>query len=92
MLNASPGDQPEAIVARADYWIHVRLSCTFILITHDCIQRGDIEQAARELNQLKGVPKQVVRDWLHDARAYLEVQQAVAVLNAYIGVLGLTLV
>ena len=55
-------------------------------------QRGDLDQAAREVNQLRGVAKQVAADWLGDARAYLAVQQTVAVLNAYVGVLSLSLV
>lgn len=43
------------------------------------LQKRDIASAARELNQLKGWPKVLARDWLEAARRHLEVKQALEV-------------
>ena len=40
-------------------------------------------QAARELNQLRGVPRAAAAAWLADARAVLEARQALAVCRAH---------
>ncbi|KAI9205337.1 mitochondrial inner membrane protein Mitofilin, partial [Polychytrium aggregatum] len=58
-----PGEDCEAILARTEQ--HLRL--------------GELEQATRELNQLKGWPKILAGDWLKAARRHLEVRQAIEV-------------
>lgn len=42
----------------------------------------DLDNATRELNQLKGAPKILLKDWLDAARRRLEVQQAIQVVEA----------
>lgn len=48
------------------------------------VNRGDLEMATRCLNQLKGEPRRVARDWLQDARLHLETAQAARVITDYI--------
>jgi len=59
------GSDVEAILTRAE----------------DYVFEGDFELAARELNQLAGWPKQLVKDWVEETRRYLEAQQALKVLE-----------
>ncbi|KAH7930162.1 hypothetical protein BV22DRAFT_1055417 [Leucogyrophana mollusca] len=42
----------------------------------------DLDSAARELNQLKGTAKELLKDWLEAARRRLEVQQALEVIQS----------
>lgn len=60
------------LLARAEYYL----------------RRGDLELATRLVNQLRGEPKNVARDWLLEARLLLETRQAVNLLTAYAAVLG----
>ncbi|OZJ04470.1 hypothetical protein BZG36_02689 [Bifiguratus adelaidae] len=55
-----PGDDLEATLARVEYYLN----------------DGDLDNAARELNQLQGWPKILASDWLEEARRHLEVKQA----------------
>jgi MICOS complex subunit MIC60 len=57
------GDDTLSIMARAEYYLHEK----------------DLDSAARELNQLQGPAKDLLRDWLTAARRRLEVQQALEV-------------
>ncbi|PWN53980.1 hypothetical protein IE53DRAFT_372758 [Violaceomyces palustris] len=45
------------------------------------LDRKDLDNAARELNQLKGWPKTLAKDWLDASRKRLETQQALEVVN-----------
>jgi mitofilin len=47
--------------------------------TETYLEEGDIDNAAREMNQLSGWARVLARDWLKEARLLLEVQQAVDV-------------
>lgn len=47
------------------------------------IKKGDLEGAVHYLNYLQGEPRNVARDWLADARLYLETRQAVELVQAY---------
>lgn len=58
------GSDVLSVLARAEYHLD---------------EKKDLDSAARELNQLTGWPKLLVRDWLDAARARLEVQQALEV-------------
>ena len=60
------------LLARADYYL----------------RQGDLELATRLVNQLRGEPRKVVRDWLREARLLLETRQAANLLTAYAAVLG----
>lgn len=60
------------LLARADYYL----------------RRGDLELATRLVNQLRGEPRKVARDWLIEARLLLETRQAANLLTAYATVLG----
>ncbi|XP_068710164.1 MICOS complex subunit Mic60-like [Montipora foliosa] len=60
------------LLARADYYL----------------RHGDLELATRLVNQLRGEPRNVARDWLIEARLLLETRQAVSLLTAYATVLG----
>ncbi|PPR02593.1 hypothetical protein CVT24_002164 [Panaeolus cyanescens] len=55
-----PGDDVLSVLARAEYYLNEK----------------DLDSATRELNQLKGPAKMLLRDWLDCARKRLEVQQA----------------
>ncbi|KAF9048574.1 mitochondrial inner membrane protein Mitofilin [Panaeolus papilionaceus] len=55
-----PGNDVLSVLARAEYYLNEK----------------DLDSATRELNQLKGPAKSLLRDWLDCARKRLEVQQA----------------
>lgn len=64
---------------------------TFKLLSYAsyCIERGDLELAAKFVNQLKGESRRVVQDWLNEARMTLETKQVVDILTAYASAVGL---
>lgn len=47
--------------------------------TETFLEEGDVDSAAREMNQLRGWARRLAGDWLKEARLLLEVQQAVEV-------------
>jgi len=47
--------------------------------TETFLEEGDLDNAAREMNQLTGWAKALARDWLREARLLLEVKQAIDV-------------
>lgn len=49
-----------------------------------CIQQGDLEQAAKFMSQLKGVPRNISAEWLREVRLLLEAKQSVNLLLAYV--------
>ena len=49
--------------------------------TETLLEEGDLDNAAREMNELKGWAGVLSRDWLGDARKVLEVQQALDVIE-----------
>lgn len=49
----------------------------------DQLERGDIDQAARSLNQLTGQPRAILQEWLVEARKLLELRQSTKVLLNY---------
>ncbi|KAI8910025.1 mitochondrial inner membrane protein-domain-containing protein [Powellomyces hirtus] len=67
------GDDVEAVLARTQHYLTL----------------GDVDAAAREMNQLKGWPRTLATDWLHLARKYLEVRQAVEVVQTHLSLLSL---
>ncbi|KAM9741092.1 MICOS complex subunit MIC60 isoform 1-T1 [Menidia menidia] len=54
-----------------------------------CLEHGDLELAAKLVNQLTGEARRVVEDWLTEARLTLETRQAVSLLSAYANAVGL---
>ncbi|XP_069543593.1 MICOS complex subunit MIC60 isoform X1 [Brachyistius frenatus] len=54
-----------------------------------CLEHGDLELAAKLVNQLRGEARRVVEDWLTEARLTLETQQVVSLLSAYANAVGL---
>ncbi|XP_034272039.1 MICOS complex subunit MIC60 isoform X2 [Pantherophis guttatus] len=54
-----------------------------------CIEHGDLELAAKFINQLKGEPRRVAQDWLNEARMTLETKQVVDILTTYASAVGL---
>ena len=60
------------LLARAEYYL----------------RSGDLELAARLVNQLRGEPRSVARDWLLETRLLLETRQAANFLTAYAAALG----
>uniref|UniRef100_A0A4W3IH74 MICOS complex subunit MIC60 n=1 Tax=Callorhinchus milii TaxID=7868 RepID=A0A4W3IH74_CALMI len=64
---------------------------TFKLLSYATfsIEHGDLELAAKFINQLRGEPRRVARDWLTEARLTLETKQIVDVLSAYANAVGL---
>ena len=61
---AVKGDDVSSVLARAEHFL---------------VTEKDLDSAARELNQLQGVPKVLLSDWLAASRKRLEVEQALAV-------------
>nr|CAB3256092.1 MICOS complex subunit MIC60-like [Phallusia mammillata] len=53
---------------------------TIISYSNYCLDHGNLEQAARFVNQLTGEPRRVVEGWLKEARLLLETRQAVEAL------------
>lgn len=64
---------------------------TFNLLSYAsyCIEHGDLELAAKFVNQLQGEPRRVAQDWLTEARLTLETKQIVEILSAYANAVGL---
>ncbi|RKP05929.1 mitochondrial inner membrane protein Mitofilin [Thamnocephalis sphaerospora] len=60
------GSDVEAVLARTEY----------------LLRQNDLDNAARELNQLTGWPKSLARDWIQAARQRLEILQALEVVEA----------
>ena len=56
-----------------------------------CLRQGDMDLAVRYVNLLCGEPRMVARDWLCDARCYLETSQAVRLVSEYMAALNITL-
>lgn len=54
-----------------------------------CLEHGDLELAAKLVNQLRGEARRVVEDWLTEARLTLETKQVVNLLSAYANAVGL---
>ncbi|CAN9514556.1 unnamed protein product [Ophioblennius macclurei] len=54
-----------------------------------CLEHGDLELAAKLVNQLKGEARRVAEDWLSEARLTLETRQVVSLLSAYANAVGL---
>ncbi|TPX76276.1 hypothetical protein CcCBS67573_g02477 [Chytriomyces confervae] len=71
-----PGNDTEAVLARSKYFL----------------SHGDLESAAREINQLKGWSKVLASDWLRDARLHLEVKQALETVESHIALKNLGVV
>ncbi|KAG6812369.1 hypothetical protein H0H92_003180 [Tricholoma furcatifolium] len=59
------GDDVLSVIARAEYYLNEK----------------DLDNAARELNQLGGAAKVLLHDWLEAARRRLEVEQALDVVQ-----------
>ncbi|CAH7139232.1 MICOS complex subunit MIC60 isoform X3 [Phodopus roborovskii] len=64
---------------------------TFKLLSYAsyCIEHGDLELAAKFVNQLKGESRRVSQDWLKEARMTLETKQIVEILTAYASAVGI---
>ncbi|QRW17712.1 mitofilin domain-containing protein [Rhizoctonia solani] len=62
---ASSGNDVLSRIARAEYYLSLK----------------DLDSATREVNQLEGWPKRLVKDWLEAARKRLEVEQALDVVQ-----------
>ncbi|KFW86816.1 Mitochondrial inner membrane protein, partial [Manacus vitellinus] len=64
---------------------------TFKLLSYAsyCIEHGDLELAAKFVNQLRGESRRVATDWLNEARMTLETKQIVDILTAYASAVGL---
>lgn len=54
-----------------------------------CLEHGDLELAAKLVNQLRGEARRAVEDWLTEARLTLETRQVVSLLSAYANAVGL---
>ncbi|NXX74821.1 MIC60 protein, partial [Urocolius indicus] len=54
-----------------------------------CVERGELELAAKLVNQLRGEARRVAQDWLSEARLTLETRQVVDILTAYASAVGL---
>lgn len=46
------------------------------------LKKGDLEGAVHYMSNLQGEPKNVAKDWLEDARLYLETRQAIQLVHA----------
>merc|ERR1712018_796416 len=55
-------------------------------LARGCVERGDVAQAIRYLNLLKGESANVSKDWIKEARLFLETRQACDALLAPSGI------
>lgn len=55
------------------------------------LSAGDLEMAARVMNQLQGEAGRVAKDWISDVRTYLQTKQAITSLADYMSAAGLSL-
>ena len=64
---------------------------TFTLLDNAayCLERGDLEQSVRYMNQLTGESRRVAADWIREARLLLETKQASDALLAHASANGL---
>ena len=62
------GSDVAAVIARAEHYL----------------SHHDVDQAAREINQLRGWPKRLAADWLAKARSHLELQQAIKTIDTHL--------
>ncbi|XP_069833342.1 MICOS complex subunit MIC60 isoform X2 [Dendropsophus ebraccatus] len=64
---------------------------TFKLLSYAsyCIEHGDLELAAKFVNQLRGESRRVAQDWITEARLTLETKQVIDILSAYASAVGL---
>ncbi|KAI8074916.1 mitochondrial inner membrane protein-domain-containing protein [Gongronella butleri] len=62
------GDDVEAVLARSLHYL----------------EQYDVENAARELNQLQGWPKRLAADWIQTAREHLEVKQVLDIVETQV--------
>ncbi|XP_062903127.1 MICOS complex subunit MIC60 isoform X2 [Mobula hypostoma] len=71
--------------------LHLEGLDTFKLLSYAsfCIEHGDLELAAKFVNQLRGEPRRVAQDWLAEARLMLETKQIIEILSAYANAVGL---
>ncbi|XP_051898158.1 MICOS complex subunit MIC60 [Pristis pectinata] len=71
--------------------LHLEDLDTFKLLSYAsfCIEHGDLELAAKFVNQLRGEPRRVAQDWLTEARLTLETKQIIEILSAYANAVGL---
>jgi mitofilin len=58
---------------------------------HFALQAGDLNTAVTELNELRGLPRQVVSDWIDAAKTRLAVEQTVCVIKAHVTLLAVSL-
>ncbi|KAM8847781.1 MICOS complex subunit MIC60 isoform 2-T2 [Synchiropus picturatus] len=54
-----------------------------------CLEHGDLELAAKLVNQLTGEARRALDDWLKEARLTLETRQVISLLSAYANAAGL---
>lgn len=47
-----------------------------------CVDNRNLEMALRYANQLSGEPRRVAKDWISDTREYLEVKQAIDLIQS----------
>lgn len=47
------------------------------------LENGDTEQAVRYMNQLRGEPRRIAKDWIREARLFLEAKQVARFLTFY---------
>lgn len=64
----------------------INLNSTFSLLDHAqyFLENDNIDAAIRLMQQLKGEPHRLARDWIREAILLLEIKQACRLLTAYI--------
>ncbi|ESO86545.1 hypothetical protein LOTGIDRAFT_128909, partial [Lottia gigantea] len=64
---------------------------TFTILAHTdyYLEKGDLLQALRFMNQLQGEPRKVAADWIKEAKLLLETQQAAFALTSFASASGL---
>lgn len=84
LLFEEPQQAPPPALSEADLDVFRLLAYAAYSLEH-----GDLELAAKLLNQLRGEARRVAQDWLTEARLTLETKQVVSVLSAYANAVGL---
>lgn len=59
-----------------------------VWLARNAIEAGDLEQAVKYMNLLKGEPKRQASDWIEEARLHLATEQICEALASYATAIG----
>ncbi|KAL8567933.1 hypothetical protein ACOMHN_059055 [Nucella lapillus] len=81
-----------SVFAKSEHdFVDVEKMDTFSILGHAeyWLEKGDLEQAVRFMNQLTGQPRRVAGDWVNEAKLLLETRQAAYAVTSFASASGL---